>query len=520
MYRYYIFQEDADMKRRIFSILICFAVMLSFPLKTAFAESSDSVIKSLFSGEAYADAWTAAVTVMNPDRALFTEENMVRVNCKSDEAPYFVLSSSSGGAQWAMATPSNKINDNYYYSYEDMVSVFGSDMSLLDYISVMAQNAPVTVYSIDIVPEDSVSAPENESGGEKRVVGYLPDWSYQAYRNLDFSTLTHINIAFCNPDTSGNISCYIPDDELNKIVETAHANGVKVLAALGGGGGCDNYPPLLSSTDSMNAFNEKIMAYCEKYNLDGIDLDIELGSSSSIWDNYGEWCQSLRKLCDERDFLMTTATAQWVAVRVSAETFELFDFINVMAYDNDGDPSSHASYEFAVESLKYFNIQRGIPKNKLVLGVPFYGRGYNADGSLNWNSYVSFSELISSDAENYNRDEYNGVAYNGAASIAEKCSFAKDYGGIMIWEISQDASGEYSLLQVIKKGILTDDEVLMGDVNLDNSIGSADLVLLSKYLLVESELTTEQGKRADINSDVIVDCFDLILLKALIINNA
>ena len=28
-----------------------------------------------------------------------------------------------------------------------------------------------------------------------RVVGYLPDWSYQAYSELDPADLTHINIA-------------------------------------------------------------------------------------------------------------------------------------------------------------------------------------------------------------------------------------------------------------------------------------------------------------------------------------
>ena len=41
---------------------------------------------------------------------------------------------------------------------------------------------------------------------------------------------------------------------------------------------------------------------------------------------------------------MSTATAQWVARKVTPETFALFDFVNVMAYDNDEDAHSHASY--------------------------------------------------------------------------------------------------------------------------------------------------------------------------------
>ena len=112
-------------------------------------------------------------------------------------------------------------------------------------------------------------------GNNKYIVGYLPDWSYGYYKDMDFTDLTHINIAFCNPDTSGNLSCYIPDAEMKKIVDTAHENGVKVLASLGGAGGSGNYPALVRDEKTRNDFCEKIIDFCEKYNLDGIDLDIE-----------------------------------------------------------------------------------------------------------------------------------------------------------------------------------------------------------------------------------------------------
>ena len=65
-----------------------------------------------------------------------------------------------------------------------------------------------------------------------RVVGYLPDWHYKAYKDIDFSALTNINIAFCNPDSKGNLSCDIPDDDLCKIVSIAHENDADVFAAL------------------------------------------------------------------------------------------------------------------------------------------------------------------------------------------------------------------------------------------------------------------------------------------------
>ena len=79
----------------------------------------------------------------------------------------------------------------------------------------------------------TMSAASAETAGsvppQRKVIGYLPDWSYQYYTKFDFSALTHLDIAFCNPDEKCNISCNIPDDTLQTIVNTAHQYNVKVI---------------------------------------------------------------------------------------------------------------------------------------------------------------------------------------------------------------------------------------------------------------------------------------------------
>lgn len=358
------------------------------------------------------------------------------------------------------------------------------------------------------MPMVSASAEEADS---PRIVGYLPDWTYSAYKTIDFSKLTHLNIAFCNPDTEGNLSCWIPDSEFHQIVEVAHENEVKVMAALGGGGGCDGYAPLLETSQEIADFNEKIMAFCEKYSLDGIDLDIEKGRGDVVWKNYAEWVDTLRVLCDDRGYELSTATAQWVAGDVSPETFSKFDFINVMAYDNDSSPTTHAGMDFTYASMNFFHEQKQIPKEKLVLGVPFYGRGYDANGKLDWNSYVPIKDLFAENILCYEMDEYNGIAYNGAETMAEKCRYARDYGGIMIWELSQDASGEYSMLKLIHDTL--NPKPLTGDVNADGSLTIADLVLLQKWLLTLPDATLPNPAAADMNGDRILSTADLSLMK-------
>ena len=362
------------------------------------------------------------------------------------------------------------------------------------------------------VPAYSSAADNNTP---HRIVGYLPDWNYQPFRELDLSQLTHINIAFCNPDDNGRLYCDIPERELKSIISAAHSSNVEVFAALGGGGGCDGYLKHLDTPEERAAFNSNIMDYCESYDFDGIDLDIELSSRNEIWNYYGDWCTELRTLCDERDMKMSTATAQWVAEKVSPETFALFDFVNVMAYDNDEDVHSHASYEYSEECLDYFSERKKIPREKLVLGVPFYGRGYTADGELDWNSYMSFADIVSKGDEYYTADSYNGIAYNGADTIAKKAELANGYGGIMMWELTQDAKGEKSLLKVINATLLGETFVA-GDVNADGSFNISDLVLFQKWLLVKPGAELKNWKAGDLCEDGKLNVFDLCLMRKLL----
>lgn len=80
----------------------------------------------------------------------------------------------------------------------------------------------------------------------------------------------------------------------------------------------------------------------------------------------------------------------------------------------------------------------------------------------------------------------------------------------MIWELSQDASGEYSLLALIKSELTTADYV-MGDVNADGEFNIADAVMLQSWLLGSKEINN--AKAGDICSDGILDIFDLCAMK-------
>lgn len=58
---------------------------------------------------------------------------------------------------------------------------------------------------------------------------------------------------------------------------------------------------------------------------------------------------------------------------------------------------------------------------------------------------------------------------------------------------------------------------ITGDINSDNEINAADLVIMEKYLLGAESMTADQCAKADLIKDGIIDVFDLIKLRKIII---
>ena len=162
----------------------------------------------------------------------------------------------------------------------------------------------------------AASAETGRTDTPRRVVGYLPDWSYQYYTKVDFSALTHLDIAFCNPDENCNISCNIPDDTLQTIISTAHQYNVKVMPSVATTVSTITFASLIDSPEKINRLNENLIAYCQKFGFDGIDLDVERGSTDAVWNYYGDWVSALRTECDANSLELSTATAEWTAKKI------------------------------------------------------------------------------------------------------------------------------------------------------------------------------------------------------------
>ena len=91
-----------------------------------------------------------------------------------------------------------------------------------------------------------VTSEENDDDTFK-IVAYLPKYTATLADHIDafdFTKVTHINIAFFNPDSTGNFHSS-QGTGLDQIVTKAHQHNVKVLLSIGGGSLRPNYTDLL-----------------------------------------------------------------------------------------------------------------------------------------------------------------------------------------------------------------------------------------------------------------------------------
>lgn len=271
-----------------------------------------------------------------------------------------------------------------------------------------------------------------------------------AYRFLD--QITHLNLAFFNPDPAGQFRHDLP---LQALIAKAHRKGVRVLASIGGGGAHPYYTALLQQ-NQRTAFVASLVSLVQQYRLDGIDVDLE---GSDIDTNYAGFVTALAAALKPHGKLLTAAIATAYKEQLPDQALAHYDFVNIMSYDRTGpwrpsDPGPHAPLDMAVQDLAYWHQERGLPKEKLVLGLPFYGYGFGTPGSpvisLTYKEVVALYPGEQSDTLRLPADRV--FYYNSRATIEKKTALAlQDGGGVMIWQLLGDATGEQSLLNTIHR---------------------------------------------------------------------
>lgn len=294
--------------------------------------------------------------------------------------------------------------------------------------------------------------PKEEIKKDFKVVGYMfaeGDLLAKSAK-IDFSKISHLIIAFINPDASGNFAAVTG---LQALAKKAHDNNVKILSAFAGGNPPQHLKELLKPANRKTLV-DGLTQLTRTYNLDGIDVDLE---GDFVNEHYEAFVVDLSASLRKEGKIMTAAVATWNSAAYSNRAIALFDLINIMSYDQTGpwrkdQPGPHSTYEAAEADFEHWNITRGIVAEKLILGLPFYAYGFGPDIRED----ISYGELVATYPGSEKTDQWElpgkgTFYYNGIPTIKKKVAYAskRKAGGVMIWQLLGDAPGELSLLAAI-----------------------------------------------------------------------
>ncbi len=267
---------------------------------------------------------------------------------------------------------------------------------------------------------------------------------------LDY--ITHLHFAFLNPLEGGALQTLTNFPNFEKLKNLAKEKGVKTAISLSGNE--DIFRNVAANAKTRKIFIKNIIDFAVRYGLDGIDMDWEYPRANEGSDvTFTLFVQELSaELHAWHKYLSMAVTAGLYAGAVkdgiTPAAIAAVDFVNLMAYDartRDGaNPNHHSTLAIAENVLNVWLIEKGLPKEKAVLGLPLYGKNTN-DVSR---TYVT----LLADGASPNEDQFTvGTStyyYNGINTIKAKTQFAKQHGnGVMFWEYGQDARGANSLIK-------------------------------------------------------------------------
>ncbi|MDR2585664.1 MAG: glycoside hydrolase family 18 [Prevotellaceae bacterium] len=331
-----------------------------------------------------------------------------------------------------------------------------------------------------IDPDPPIETPELSPKTEGRIVGAyvtfyessIPDPKYFTHLFYAFFELYMDNGQYKGFKVEGNESRFaqiavLKEKHPDLKILISFCNNIENYDNKQGGG----FSALAKSEEYRKAFAADCLDFLQKWNLDGVDMDWEfpgLGWSGAVFDvavdvaNHVLLMKQLREtlgtgyLLTYAGYCMdkqpTSGGSRYIDI---AAVNPYVDWVNIMAYDLDEAPRHHSALS---DSRAYRDCQRavnaylnaGIPANKLVLGIPFYGRRSfsTSPGALNYKT------ILTLDPNNYKIDNWDAIAsvpyvtnngqfycgYDNARSITGKGEWLLQKGmkGLMYWQYDGD----------------------------------------------------------------------------------
>ena len=343
---------------------------------------------------------------------------------------------------------------------------------------------PVTPPAQEVDPPiyEPIVAPNPRIDDGRHVTAYvtwygslIPDARIVTHINYAFAELYMVDGVYKKFDLQGSKTRFKSIVDLKKTypdlkICICFSHGVENSDNRQGG----SFSALCKSEDNMQRFADDCLKFLQDYNLDGIDLDWEFpglswsGAASDVTcdtDNYVKLVKKLREVLGNK---YTLSYCGYCMDKYPSNGGYIFndiaamdpyvDYVNVMTYDLDEAPhhqsalSDTRAYSDCNRALKSY-LKAGVSPNKIVLGIPFYGRHSFSTSP----TAISYKSILNLDPKKYRRNKWDPIAncpyvetmqgvfylgYDNPRSIAIKGDWIRQKGllGLMYWSYDEDDS--------------------------------------------------------------------------------
>ena len=229
------------------------------------------------------------------------------------------------------------------------------------------------------------------------------------------------------------------EQDLIRLVELKKQHEkVELLIGVGGAKlNSKHFPALAAHSTSRKHFAQQLIKFCKKYNLDGVDLDWEYPETEEDQHNAIKLFKELYFAFKQADLILTAAVTYTPEQVDFAKQIEPYVAqINLMIYEpKPGLFSFEEQIDYAVKLVA----EKQLPVDKLVMGLPFYGKNFQQGGFRHYRDLVKQHE--------------SGFSFLNQSQIIDYTKLFKkqNYFGVMFWELGFDAplSSTDSLLRSI-----------------------------------------------------------------------
>lgn len=312
----------------------------------------------------------------------------------------------------------------------------------------------------------------------KVVVAYVTSWS-----NVmpDPMLMTHLNYAFGGVNkTFDGVDISNPKRLKSMVLLKQKNPRLKVLLSVGGWG-AGRFSEMAASDECRWKFAEDCKKIVADYHLDGIDIDWEyptqssanISSSPQDTEHFTLLMRDLRKALGKKKLLTcaTVASGEYIDFK---NCIKYLDLVNVMSYDM-GNPPVHHSALFPSEISGWMtssaavesHLKKGVPADKLVMGMPFYGRGdkkyhpYTKNHHLKVDATEKWSEA-SQVPYLEGKDGKLVFGFENNKSLARKCQYIIDnhLRGGMYWDYA-DNNTQLDFSKILALSLLKNNKATM-----------------------------------------------------------